>query len=122
MFRLKSASTGARAFANMAGASQGSAAERQCVTTFIAHYKSLDSQADRARGLFEFQSASRLGSKGNAHDARIRMLELFGNAALSWTIEKIERKPSKGPQADGQLELDFRAPAKKKRKRAREYW
>ena len=91
------------------------------MTTFIAHYKSLDSQADRARGLFEFQSASRLGSKGNAHDARIRMLELFGNDALSWTIEKIERKPAKETQSNGQLELDFRAPVKK-RKRKREYW
>lgn len=96
--------------------------ERQCVATFIAHYKSLDSQADRALGLFEFESSARMGSKANAHDARIRMLELFGNDALAWTIEKIERKPSKGPQADGQLELDFRAPVKKKRKRAREYW
>lgn len=92
------------------------------MTTFIAHYRSLDSQTDRARGLFEFESASRMGSKANAHDARIRMLELFGNDALAWTIEKIERKPSKGPQTDGQLALDFRAPVKKKRKRTREYW
>ncbi|MCI9129242.1 MAG: hypothetical protein HFJ65_02825 [Eggerthellaceae bacterium] len=90
--------------------------------SFIAHYKSLDSSEDRARGLFEFQSESRLGSKGNAHDARIRMLEVFGNQALSWTIEKIERKPQKEERLDGQLELDFRAPVKKKRKRKREYW
>ncbi len=91
------------------------------MTTFIAHYKSLDSQADRARGLFEFESSSRMGSKGNTQDARIRMLELFGNDALAWSIERIERKPTKEAQTDGQLELDFRAPVKK-RKRKREYW
>lgn len=95
--------------------------EGKRLTTFIAHYKSLDSQADRARGLFEFESSSRMGSKGNAQDARIRMLELFGNDALAWSIEKIERKPAKETQSNGQLELDFRAPVKK-RKRKREYW
>lgn len=121
MFCTKRAPEGC-AFANMACDLVAADAERRCVTTFIAHYKSLDSQSDRARGLFEFESEARLGSKGNAHDARIRLLELFGNDALSWTIEKIERKPAKDPQADGQLELDFRAPAKKKRKRKREYW
>ncbi len=111
-----------RAFDNMASSPYGSAAERERVTTFVAHYRSLDSQADRARGLFEFESASRMGSKANAHDARVRMLELFGNDALSWTIEKIERKPHKESQADGHLEMDFRAPVKKKRKSKREYW
>ena len=89
--------------------------EGKRLTTFIAHYKSLDSQADRARGLFEFESSSRMGSKGNAQ------LELFGNDALAWSIEKIERKPAKETQSNGQLELDFRAPVKK-RKRKREYW
>ena len=68
--------------------------EGKRLTTFIAHYKSLDSQVDRARGLFEFESSSRMGSKGNAQDARIRMFELFGNEALAWSREKIERKPT----------------------------
>ena len=86
---------------------------------FIAHYHSLDTQSSRARGLFEFESEGRLASKANAHDARVRMLELFGNDALAWQIEKIERAGnanSKG-QADGQLELDFREPAQEPPKR-----
>ena len=86
--------------------------------TFIAHYRSLNASKDRAKGLFEFDSESRLGSKANASDARMKMLELFGNEALSWTIENIERKPAskQDKQADGQLELAFRNPVKKKRK------
>lgn len=91
------------------------------MTTYIAHYRSLDSQAARARGLFEFESNARLGSKTCNHDARVHMLELFGTEALAWSIDKIERKPSTTSVSDGQLELDFRAPVKKKRKRKREY-
>ncbi len=91
------------------------------MTTFVAHYRSIDSQAARTRGLFEFESSARLGSKACGQDARIHMLELFGTEALSWSIDKIERKPSTRSEADGQLELDFRAPVKKKRKRKRDY-
>lgn len=88
--------------------------------TFIAHYRSLNASAKRAKGLFEFESKSRLGSKANASDARMKMLELFGNDALSWTIENIEHKPTakQDKTADGQLELDFRNPVKKARKRS----
>lgn len=88
--------------------------------TFIAHYRSLNSSTARAKGLFEFESESRLGSKANASDARFKMLELFGNDALSWTIEEIKHKPASksGNQADGQLELDFRDPVKKTKKRS----
>ena len=88
--------------------------------TFIAHYRSLNASAERAKGLFEFESESRLGSKANASDARMKMLELFGNDALSWTIESIEHKGAskQDKQADGQMELDFREPVKKRRKRA----
>ena len=87
--------------------------------TFVAHYRSLNASSERAKGLFEFESSSRLGSKANASDARMKMLELFGNDALSWTIEKIEHAPAKkqGSQSDGQLELDFRDPVKKRRRR-----
>ena len=63
--------------------------------TYIAHYHSLTSSAQRSRGLFEFESSSRLGSKGNNQDARLKMLELFGNEALSWSIDKIDRKKTK---------------------------
>lgn len=50
------------------------------------------------------------------------MLEMFGNDALGWSIEKIEKKTSKSLDQDGQLELDFRKPIGKKRKKKREYW
>lgn len=91
--------------------------------TYIAHYRSPNASADRAKGLFEFESASRVGTKANAHDARVRMLEIFGSDALSWTIEKVERKKATGTATDGQLELDFRAPKPAcKRKAKKEYW
>ena len=89
---------------------------------FTAHYRSADSSGERAKGSFEFESDSRLGSKANSHDARVRMLELFGNEALSWTIDRIERKTSSrsgSSTADGQLELDFRDPVEVKRRRKR---
>ncbi len=92
------------------------------LVSYIAHYRSPDASAKRAKGLFEFESGARFGSKANAHDARVRMLELFGNDALSWNIEKIEKKKSNDGMADGQLELDFRDPVKKpKRKQSRKY-
>lgn len=84
---------------------------------YIAHYRSLDSDARHISGMFTFQSDARLGAKANAHDARLRMLEEFGNDALSWTIYRIDRKRSEAGQMDGQQELDFREPVKK-RKRA----
>lgn len=92
------------------------------MTAFIAHYKSPDASSNRAKGLFEFESSARSGSKANMHDARVRMLELFGNDALGWSIEKIEKKTASTQQQDGQLELDFRKPLKRKRKKKREYW
>lgn len=90
------------------------------MATFLAHYASLDADAKRARGLFEFESEARLGSKANGHDARIKMLELFGNDALSWQIDRIEHvassKAGKKKPADGQMELDFREPVKKRKR------
>lgn len=90
------------------------------MSTFLAHYTSLDADAKRAKGLFDFESDARLGSKANKHDARIKMLELFGNDALSWQIDRIERKTnprrSGSQQMDGQLELDFRDPIKKRKR------
>ncbi len=65
--------------------------------------------------MFEFTSEARLGSKANVHDARIKMLELYGNDALAWQIEKVEHKTASAAkrQIDGQLELDFREPVHK---------
>ena len=96
--------------------------------TYIAHYRSPNASADRAKGLFEFESASRVGTKANAHDARVRMLEIFGSDALSWTIEKVERAGAAPAEkrektTDGQLALDFRPPKpERKRKHSKGYW
>lgn len=88
---------------------------------FLAHYSSLDSDSKRERGVFEFESASRIGSKPNMHDARLKMLEIFGNDALSWQIGQIERATSSSP-IGGQMELDFREPAKKRRSSMKRGW
>lgn len=88
---------------------------------YIAHYTSLNADTNRVRGLFEFESSSKLNSKQNARDARLAMLEKFGNEALSWQIYKIEREKKAEAKIDGQLELDFRGPAPKKRKARRKY-
>lgn len=92
------------------------------MNTYTAHYRSPNASADRAKGVFEFTSASNAGSKANLHDARVRMLELHGSKAVSWVIEKVEIKRESKASAplDGQLELDFREPLpeKKRRKRA----
>ena len=91
--------------------------------TYIAHYRSPAASDARATGLFEFQSDARAGTKSNSRDARLRMLELYGKDAVSWTVDRVERKKASKPVQDGQLELDFRPP-KKERKRAKkkEYW
>ena len=89
---------------------------------FIAHYRSPNASAARAKGSFEFKSSFRLGSKANMNDARVHMLDLFGNEALTWKIEKIERRanPEARDISDGQLEMDFRELVEKpKRKRRR---
>ena len=91
--------------------------------TYIAHYRSPAASDARATGLFEFQSDARAGTKANSRDARLKMLELYGKDAVSWTVDRVERKKASKPVQDGQLELDFRPP-KKERKRAKkkEYW
>ena len=91
------------------------------MATYIAHYQSPKGSYERERGLFEFESDARAGTKANAHDARMKMLELFGASAVSWTIEKVERAGAAPAEkrektTDGQLALDFRPP-KPERKR-----
>lgn len=88
---------------------------------YLAYYKSLDADTNHITGTFIFDSESKLGSKSNKSDARIKMLSLYGNDALSWTIEKIEKKKKSAKIMNGQLALDFRQPVKKKRKTARKY-
>lgn len=91
--------------------------------TYIAHYISPAAADVRGTGLFEFESDSRANTKGNLRDARLKMLELYGKDAVSWTIDKVERKRSREAVSDGQLELDFRAPKPvRKRAKKKEYW
>lgn len=101
---------------------------REFMATYIAHYQSPKGSYERERGLFEFESDARAGTKANAHDARMKMLELFGASAVSWTIEKVERAGAAPAEkrektTDGQLALDFRPPKpERKRKHSKGYW
>ena len=88
---------------------------------YLAHYKSPAAADVRGTGFFEFESEARAGSRDNARDARMRMLELFGKDAASWTIERVEKKTAKAA-LDGQLTLDFRPEKKRRRRRTKEYW
>ncbi len=92
------------------------------MTTYLAHYQSSVSADVRGSGVFEFESEARAGSKENLHDARMKMLELFGKDAVPWRIERVERKTAKSEVIDGQLTLDFRPEKKKRRRRTKEYW
>ena len=76
--------------------------------TYIAHYVSPAAADVRGTGLFEFESDSRANTKGNLRDARLKMLELYGKDAVSWTIDSVERKKASVASQDGQLALDFR--------------
>lgn len=89
----------------------------------MAHYISPAASDVRGTGFFEFESNARLNSKDNLHDARMKMLELFGKDAVSWSIDKVEKKKASNDVMDGQLELDFR-PEKQVRKRrhSKGYW
>ncbi|MGI6045848.1 MAG: hypothetical protein ACOYCA_03295 [Eggerthellaceae bacterium] len=87
------------------------------MTRYRAYYRSPRASDARAKGLFEFDSDARAGSRENMHDARLEMLHLYGKDAISWAITKVEKKSSRGSSVDGQLELDFRPIEKKKRNR-----
>ena len=76
----------------------------------------------RGAGVFEFESDARAGAKDNLHDARMKMLEIFGKDAVSWDIERVEKKTAKTETLDGQLTLDFRPEKKRRRRRTKEYW
>ena len=82
---------------------------------FHADYAS-PHNANPQSGQFTFESKHPLNSKANEQDARYRMLELFGNEAVSWNILHIERAKASEADAPVQLGLDFREP-KKTRKR-----
>ena len=92
------------------------------MATYLAHYKSPAAADVRGAGVFEFESDARAGSKDNLHDARMKMLEIFGKDAVSWDIERVEKKTAKTETLDGQLTLDFRPEKKRRRRRTKEYW
>lgn len=92
------------------------------MTTYLAHYRSPAAADVRGSGCFEFESKARAGSKDNLHDARMRMLELFGKDAVAWNIESVERATAKNSSMDGQMQLDFRPPKKKRVRRTKGYW
>ncbi|MBQ6391505.1 MAG: hypothetical protein IJH88_07770 [Eggerthellaceae bacterium] len=92
------------------------------MATYLAHYKSPAAADVRGAGVFEFDSDARANSKDNLHDARLKMLEIFGKDAASWSIERVERKTASSEALDGQLTLDFRPEKKRRRKRTKEYW
>lgn len=91
--------------------------------TFLAYYAAPIASDSRASGVFEFQSENRKGTKANIYDARMEMLKLYGKDAVSWNIEKVERKTASKTETSGQLTLDFRPPKpEKKRGAKKEYW
>ena len=85
--------------------------------TYRAHYVS-PAGANPVNGTFEFESEHNAGSRANATDARIRMLEEFGNAAVSWQIDSIELLSGAEDAAEYvQPQLDFREPKKTRKRR-----
>ena len=86
---------------------------------YVAHFLSPTSADFQGKGTFEFESESNAGSKANLHDARMKMLEVYGKSAVSWQIVKVEKKKKANKNVcDGQLQFDFR-PQKEKPKRAK---
>lgn len=90
--------------------------------TYIAHYSSPNASDVRAKGLFEFESEFRAGTKANKHDARVKMLELYGKDAVSYSIVRVERKKAATAVCDEQLELDFRTPKQKHTHTKKKEW
>jgi len=79
---------------------------------YRAHYKSPHTD-NPVSGDFEFESENKAGSKLNMNDARIELLEIFGNEALSWDIVEIEAVRKSDSIGDNvQMGLDFREPKK----------
>ncbi|MEG0504698.1 MAG: hypothetical protein RR547_08660, partial [Raoultibacter sp.] len=74
------------------------------------------------KGFFEFESEFRANSKKNIHDARLKMLETFGQDAVSWVIDEVKLKKKKDELCGDQIELDFRPPKQPRKRRASKKW
>lgn len=83
---------------------------------FRAQYAS-PRNANPQSGQFTFESKHPLNSKANEQDARYKMLELFGNEAVSWNVTRVERASAAEADAPVQLGLDFREPKKTRKRR-----
>ena len=86
------------------------------MSVFRAQYES-PRNANPQSGQFTFESDHPLNSKANEQDARYRMLDLFGNEAVSWNIVHVERAKAAEADAPVQMGLDFREPKKTRRRR-----
>ena len=84
--------------------------------TYIAHYTS-PTNSSPAKGFFEYESKYRASSKDNYRDARIKMLDIYGEKAVSWVIDELKLKRENERLCGDQLELDFRKPPRKRRRR-----
>lgn len=84
--------------------------------TYIAHYTSPVTTSP-VKGFFEFESIYRASSKLNRHDARVRMLEIYGQEAVSWVVDSVKVKRKNAKICSEQLELDFREPKKARKRR-----
>lgn len=68
--------------------------------------------------VIEFESEHRAGSKQNLQDARYKMLELYGSEAVAWQVSDVQKvADSEGDGVVEQLMLDFREPAKERKRR-----
>ena len=83
---------------------------------FRATYES-PRNANPQSGQFTFESRHPLNSKANEQDARYKMLELFGNEAVAWSVTHVERAHAADADAPVQLGLDFREPKKTRKRR-----
>lgn len=71
--------------------------------------------------IIEFESEHRAGSKQNLQDARYKMLDIYGEEAVSWTVKDVRRADESDMQGQEQLLLDFREPTEpvvRKRRRS----
>lgn len=89
--------------------------------TYIAHYTSPVTESP-VKGYFEFDSQHRASSKLNLHDARLKMLEIYGKEAVSWVIDEVKLKKKSNESLSDQLQLDFREPKKPRKRRATKKW
>lgn len=83
---------------------------------YVAHYKSPNGSTP-VSGVFEFSSNHRAGSKQNMHDARMHMLQSYGNEAVAWQIDAVETKKADDARSDHQMQIDFRDPAEHRPKK-----